>query len=398
MANKIRLGIFGFGVVGQGLYYVLSQTNGISAEISKICIKNPEKDRILDRSLFTTDRFEILNDPDVDVIVELIDDHEAAYEIVKYALQNGKHVVTANKRMLADNLEELYQLQKEYKTHLLYEGACCASIPIIRNLEEYYDNDLLNAVEGIFNGSTNYILTKMAEEGVTYTEALNQAQEKGFAEADPTLDVAGFDSKFKLSVILAHSFGIFNKPESILNFGINKLSEFDFQFAKQRGFKIKLKANCRKDNGKVFSIVAPQFLAPDDKLYPVNNEYNGVIVEGAFSENQYFIGKGAGSYPTGSAVLSDISALTFNYKYEYKKYQQNLNLELSNDFKLKLYVRWENEGIDKELFDEIDEEFRTTDNSYIIGSINLANLQQSKWLERDDISIILTNKSELLSA
>ncbi len=397
MNKNINLGIFGFGVVGQGLFHVLSETKGIKAEILKICIKHPEKKRILNKRMFTTNKFEILDDDNVNVVVELIDDHVAAYDIVKYALKKGKSVVTANKRMIAENIEELYNLQKENKGNLLYEGACCASIPIIRNLEEYYDNDLVNAVEGIFNGSTNFILTKMAEKGISFRSALQETQEKGFAESDPIMDVGGFDSKFKLSIILAHSFGIFAKPESIFNYGIDHLSEFDFRLAREKGYKIKLKGICRKSNGKVFAMIAPQFIDQDNKLYQVNDEYNGVVVEGAFSENQYFIGKGAGGYPTGSAVLSDISALTYGYRYEYKKLLQKLNLQLGFDFKFELYVRWNGDEINKEDFETISEEYRNSENSYIIGTINFKKLLNSSWINRNDISIILTNNSEFRS-
>src|ERR1041385_34085 len=197
--RHLKLGIFGFGCVGQGLYHVLNETHGIKAEIKKICVKDRGKKRILDDSIFTFDKNEILNDPEIDVVVELIDDAKAAFEIVKSALQNGKHVVTANKKMLAENLVDIYNLQQRYNRSVLYEGSVCGSVPILRNLEEYYDNDLLTSIEGIFNGSTNYILTKVFEEKKSYLEALKGAQELGFAESDPALDVKGFDAKFKLT-------------------------------------------------------------------------------------------------------------------------------------------------------------------------------------------------------
>ena len=138
----------------------------------------------------------------------MIDDADAAYEIVKTALQNGKAVVTANKKMIAEHFEELLQLQKEYNVPLLYEAACCASIPIIRNLEEYYDNDLLESVEGIVNGSTNYILSKTVDENLSYAEALRQAQEKGYAESNPVMDTGGFDAKYKLLILIAHALSL----------------------------------------------------------------------------------------------------------------------------------------------------------------------------------------------
>src|SRR5690242_9394031 len=181
--KHLKLGLFGFGCVGQGLYHVLEETPGIKAEIKRICVKHRGKARPLAEDLFTFEANDILLDPDIDVVVELIDDADAAFHIVKTALENGKAVVTANKKMLAEHLEEIYDLQKKHNQPVLYEGAVCGSIPIIRNLEEYYDNDLIKSIEGIFNGSTNFILTKVFEEKKSYIDALKTAQELGFAES-----------------------------------------------------------------------------------------------------------------------------------------------------------------------------------------------------------------------
>ncbi|HEY3429700.1 MAG TPA: homoserine dehydrogenase, partial [Cyclobacteriaceae bacterium] len=312
MKKNLKLGVFGFGCVGQGLYHVLEETHGIKAEIKKICVKDRNKQRILSRDVFTFEADDILKDPEIDVVVELIDDADAAYAIVKSALQNGKHVVTANKKMLAENLEEIYDLQQQYDRSVLYEGAVCGSIPILRNLEEYYDNDLLTGIEGIFNGSTNYILTKVFEEKKSYIEALKQAQDLGFAESNPALDVQGYDPKFKLVIAIAHAFGVFVKPEDVLNIGIDKISDLDLQFARENGYSIKLIARAVKSEGKIFGLVAPQFVLNENPLTAIRHEYNAVQVQGAFSDKQLFIGKGAGSYATGSAVLSDISALSYN--------------------------------------------------------------------------------------
>ncbi len=396
MSKNLKLGIFGFGVVGQGLYHVLEETKGIKAEIQRICVKDPNKKRPLDPAYFTFDKNDILNDPEVDVVVELIDDPEAAFEIVKTALQNRKAVVTANKKMVAEHFKELYDLQSQYATALLYEGACCASIPIIRNLEEYYDNDLLNAVEGIFNGSTNYILTRIFSEEKSFNEALREAQEKGYAETDPSLDVDGYDAKYKLCIILSHAFGIFTEPETVFNYGIGNISDFDIQIAREKGFKIKLLAMSRKSGSRVHSLVMPRFVSNESDLYKVDNEFNAVIVEGAFSEHQFFIGKGAGGYPTGSAVLSDISALTYGYRYEYKKLNQSLGYHLSEDFILQLYLRYRpGTDIDKNKFVKVIEEHRTEDNCYIIGKIYFSELIKTSWINDKNMNIILTEKQPL---
>lgn len=389
MSKKIKIGVFGFGCVGQGLYNVLEQTEGIQAEIARICVKDCKKSRSLDSSFFTFDKEDILNDDEIQLVVELIDDPIVAYEIVKRAIKSGKAVVSANKKMVAENLKELKQLQEEYKVPFLYEASCCASIPIIRNLEEYYDNDLLRSITGIFNGSTNFILSKIIEEGKSFEHALKEAQEKGFAETNPALDIQGFDPKFKLCILLAHSFGLFIEPKEIFNYGIEKISSFDVQYAKEKGYRIKLISYCKRVDNSIHAVVLPSFVEKTDNLYNVNFEYNGVCLESTFSESQFFSGKGAGSNATGSAVLSDISAITYDYKYEYKKCKQNQDLEFTNDFNIRIYLRYKKEEpIDKTLFSKIDEDFQGNEFAYVCGELNFKGLLSSKFLDRQDVHII----------
>lgn len=386
----INLGIFGFGCVGQGLYEVLNKTKGMNARVKKICIKDPNKPRPLDKSFFTTDRQEILDDPTIDVVVELINDTEAAFDIVSAALKNRKAVVSASKRMIAEHMVALYDLQQKHHVPLLYEGACCASIPIIRNLEEYYDNDLLNAVEGICNGSTNYILTKIFDEGIGFESALRQAQEKGFAETDPAMDIEGFDPKFKICILLLHAFGTFVKPEEVLNFGISRLNDFDINFARQRNSTIKLIAQCRRRNGGVVAYVLPHLVTEHHLLSDVHHEYNGILVESTFSENQFFVGKGAGGTATGSAVLSDISALTYNYHYEYKKIGQANPLTLVEDLPLRIYLRYQEVGeVNLDDFDTIEEKYESAQNRYVVGMINLAKLRKASWLKQPGVNLLV---------
>ncbi|WP_343692006.1 homoserine dehydrogenase [Chitinophaga sp.] len=391
MENKIiNLGIFGFGCVGQGLYEVLNRTKGINARIKKICIKDPNKPRPIDASYFTTDKNDILQDPTIDVVVELINETEAAFEIVSTALRNGKAVVSASKRMIAENLPALYQLQVENKVPFLYEASSCASIPIVRNLEEYYDNDLLNAVEGICNGSTNYILTKIFEENQSFDVALQKAQELGFAETDPTLDIEGYDPKFKIVILLLHAFGTFVKPEEVFNFGIHRLNDFDIQFAKQRNCTVKLIAGCRRQNGSVNASVLPHLVKEHNLLYDVYNEYNGILLESAFTDKQFFVGKGAGGTATGSAVLSDISALTYNYRYEYKKIRQANSPAFTNDVQLKIYLRYRTaDQVHLPDFYNISEKYESSTWRYIVGVINLEKLKEAKWLKNPDVNLLV---------
>ena len=396
MKKNLKLGLFGFGCVGQGLYHVLHETKGIKAEIKKICVKNPTKKRSLPDHFFTLNAEDILLDPEIDVVVELIDDASAAFSITKKALQNGKHVVTANKKMLAENLEEIFHLQQQYDKSVLYEGAVCGSIPILRNLEEYYDNDLISGIEGIFNGSTNYILTKVFEERKNYADALRQAQELGFAESDPSLDVKGFDPKFKLVIAIVHAFGVFVKPEHIFNIGIDGISDLDLKFAREKGYGIKLVARAIKSGNEVFGLVAPQFVDPHHPLSSVRNEYNAVTVQGAFSEKQLFVGKGAGSYPTGSAVLSDISALTYDYRYEYKKLHQQANLEFSNESSIEAFVRFPHgTAISIQDFEEFQSGYASNGQHYMLGRVNLKKL--AEWATWENVGIILSPEARFIT-
>ena len=395
MRKKLTLGLFGFGCVGQGLYHTLEETHGIKAQIKKICVKNRDKKRILSGDVFTYEPTDILNDPEIDVVVELIDDAEAAFKIVKSALQNGKHVVTANKKMLAENLEEIFNLQQQYDRSVLYEGAVCGSIPILRNLEEYYDNDLLTGIEGIFNGSTNYILTKVFEENKSYIEALKQAQDLGFAESDPALDVEGFDPKFKLVIAIAHAFGVFVKPEQIINIGIDRITNLDLKFAREKGYAIKLIARAVKLEGRIYALVAPQFIEEKNPLSSIRYEYNAVQVQSAFANKQLFIGKGAGSYPTGSAVLSDISALTYDYRYEYKKvYQLPVN-NFSRDWSIDVFVRFaRGEPVSIRDFENFQSGYAANGQHYMVGQVEVKKLKE--WSQNVNIGIILAPQATFI--
>ncbi|MFA4868475.1 MAG: homoserine dehydrogenase [Pedobacter sp.] len=394
MSKKLKIGLFGFGVVGQGLLDII-RGQDLNLEIIKIAIKNPEKKRTLDAHLFTTDHDELLNNSEINTIVELIDDADAAYNIVKRALISGKNVVSANKKMIATHLAELVELQNKHDASLLYEGAVCGSIPIIRNLEEYYDNELLHGISGIFNGSSNYILSKIFNENLEYGVALKQAQDLGFAESNPILDVGGYDPKFKLAIATAHAYGLFINPDNILNVGIQHLSENDIRYAREKNFKIKLVPTARKISTKqVVTYVLPKFVKSDDFLYNVENEYNGVTVQAAFADKQFFFGKGAGGHPTGAAVLSDIAALRYDYRYEYRKYNQHNGLLHTDDVNLEVYLRYTHEyTVEKLQIENIVERFSRDDYKYVIGNVNLKNLI-ANWalLEQKDVFIAHTGK------
>jgi homoserine dehydrogenase len=270
----------------------------------------------------------------------------------------------------------------------LYEASACGSIPIIRTLEEYYDNELVNSVSGIFNGSSNYILSKIQNENMDYSTALKQAQDLGFAESNPKLDVGGYDAKFKLIIVAAHTYGVFAKPDEVLNLGIEHLSMEDVNYAQKNQMKIRLINRVFKlDGDKVTLFTIPTFIAKDNPLYNVENEYNAVTVEAAFSDKQLFIGKGAGGHPTGSAVLSDVSANSYDYKYEYKRTYQEDRYIYSTDLELEIYLRCSNERI----LDEIEfSRITGHDGSAVKGWVTLEELLRKKNLLESEGAFIAT--------
>jgi homoserine dehydrogenase len=269
---------------------------------------------------------------------------------------------------------------------LLYEGSVCGSIPIIRNLEEYYDNELLHSISGIFNGSSNYILSKIFNENQSYDAALKRAQELGFAETDPTLDVGGYDPKFKLAIVASHAYGLFINPNEILNLGIDKLGNADIRYAKEKNLKIKLVPLAKEiSKSEVVLYVLPKFVTKDSLLYNIENENNGVVVKAAFADEQFFFGKGAGGHPTGSAVLSDITALRYDYRYEYKKHLGDVQPSYTTDYELKVYFRYADDAVlDTLKFNSISERFYGEDSKYVIGRINLKEILANRDLIHQD--------------
>jgi homoserine dehydrogenase len=385
MRNKLNIGLFGFGCVGNGLFDVLNKSNLLDATISKIVVKSPNKTRSIGSQHFSYDKNEILHNEEINVVVELIDDAKAAFEIVSEALSRKKHVVTANKKMLAENLDTLLALAKENNVSLLYEASVGGSIPIIRNLEEYYNNDSLSGVLGIVNGTTNYILTQ-TNYGKDYETALAEATALGFAESDPTLDVDAYDSKYKLLILIKHAFGVTLSPEQIFNYGIRNIKPQDVRYAAEKGYRLKLFSRGEKVENKLVGFVAPHFITEDNVAYNVNNEFNSVTVEAMFSDKQLFQGKGAGAYPTASAVLSDVSALQFDYSYEYKKSNNTENINFTNDINLKIYAGASNlAALDVFQWIEKEEIFQGKDYAYVTGIVNLKNISGIDFNKEHDL-------------
>ncbi|MBQ3260438.1 MAG: homoserine dehydrogenase [Alistipes sp.] len=375
----LNIGLFGFGTVGRGLYDVLEEISLKEARIKRICVRDISKDRGV-KADFTDNPDDIFNDPDINLVVELIDDAEASYKIVRRALEAGVPVVTGNKKMLAYHLEELIEIQREKQVPLLYDASACGSIPVIRNLEEYYDNDLLVSVKGILNGSSNFILSKIFNENMSYPAALKLAQDLGFAESDPSLDIDGFDSLFKLIIITMHAFGRYVSPDKIFVYGISQMNDDDIRFASEKKRRIKLVAHVEKlPDGRMIMSVMPHLISRDKYIYSVEDEFNGVVIKGKFYYKQFMFGRGAGGYPTGSAVLSDIMACHYNYKYEYKKLNAEIVPEYTDDFVFRIYLRYTNaEDLALFKFLKVRENYTSDSSSYIVGDVRLSDLYAVK--------------------
>lgn len=394
MDNKqINIGLFGFGTVGKGLYDVLKKIQPENVSIVKVCVRNVAKHSAEAPELeFTSNADDIFTDPRINFIVELIDDAEAAYGIVKRALQAKIPVVSGNKKMLARHIQEMIQLQRDNDTALLYDASACGSIPVIRNLEEYYDNDLLISVKGILNGSSNFILSKIFNEGMNYAEALKLAQDLGFAESDPTLDIGGWDSLFKLIIITIHAFGVYVEPEQIFTFGISNMNEHDIQFAHEKRRRVKLVGWAEKvDEDKLVLSVMPHLLSKQKYIYSVEDEFNGVVIKGLFYYKQFMFGQGAGGFPTGSAVLSDITAQLYDYRYQYKKLQSPHQLHFTNDYKVRIYYRYDSPATLNLLeFSTIHESYYSDTYKYVVGDIELSQLQaQAQSLRESNVFVCL---------
>jgi len=396
MGTTKNIKLYGFGVVGQGFQSYLSK-NEDANRLHTIIVKDDSKKRKTVDSIIETTNPETIRDKDVDVVLELTSSSDEAYGIVAENLEIGKKVISANKKLIAENLEELIKIEKDNDATFLYEGAVCGSIPIIRVLNDLFANEELSQIKGIFNGSSNYILSKLFNDEISYTEALKQAQHLGYAEADPTSDVGGFDALYKLIIITAHSFGVILKPEQVLNIGIEGITKDDVDFAKQHNLKIKLVAKASATGGKLNLSVLPTLVSSKNDLYNVENEFNGVVVEGKEIGTHFYKGKGAGSYPTGSVVYSDLKAIDANYKYSYNKLN-NKNLEFENEEKITLILS----GDDSYHLKSVESEFSSFYPLDIYGrrfiaSISIQSLQKIKYdLQLKGVSVLAVEDNDLI--
>ena len=308
--SKLRIGIIGFGTVGTGVYKTLQDFKDI--EIVKIAVKNINKPRSVETpaGMITDNPYEIINDSTIDVVVELIGGIEPAWEYISTAIKNGKHIVTANKELLAKKGEELFNLAEEYNRVCLYEAAIAGGIPIIMPIKTILAGNKINKIQAILNGTTNYILTKRDSDGASYEDVLKEAQALGYAETDPTGDVEGFDAAYKITTLATLAFKKRVKLENVYREGITKIRKEDMAQANEFGYKIKLIANASiDDNGNADVRVHPMLISKDTTLAHINYVTNAVAMSGHPIGDIVLSGPGAGEFPTASSVVGDILAI-----------------------------------------------------------------------------------------
>lgn len=325
--EQVNIGIIGFGTVGAGTVEALLENgdiirNRVGSEIviRKIADLDMASDRgvSIEAGILTADAMEIINDPEIHIVVELIGGLETAKEYIIKAMAKGKHVVTANKALLAEHGEEIYQAAEKHGVSLAFEASVGGGIPIILSLREGLSANRIDSIVGILNGTSNYILTKMTQEGLPYTEAVQEAIDLGFAEDPPTLDVDGTDAAHKLAILISVAFGIPVPFDRIFCEGIDTLTPHDIQFASEFGYCVKMLAIAKNVGDKVEARVHPAMLPKDHIMANVNGAFNAIYIEGDFVGPNLYYGLGAGRRPTGSAVVADIIYLARQIRHGIK--------------------------------------------------------------------------------
>ncbi len=322
--ERTRIGVLGCGNVGAAFVDLVARRSaaieartGIRLEVTRVAVRNVSRDRnvALPDGLLTRDAAAVVTDPDVDLVVEVIGGIEPARELIRTALANGKPVVTANKELLANVGAELFEAADVAGRDLLFEAAVAGGIPLIRPLRESLRGEPIRRVMGIVNGTTNYILTKMSEEGANYGVALAEAQRLGYAERDPTADVEGFDAGAKAAIIATIAFGVRVVAGDVYHEGISGVTQADIALARRLGYVIKLLAICERDDGGSVAVrVHPAMVPAGHPLAGVRDSFNAVFVEGDAVGQLMFYGRGAGGFPTASAVLGDVIDAAVNLR------------------------------------------------------------------------------------
>ncbi|MFQ5924569.1 MAG: homoserine dehydrogenase [Dehalococcoidia bacterium] len=313
--ESIGIGLMGLGVVGGGVARALTERAeaiatqvGCPLRLRKILERDLAKTRAskMEPHLFTTDAAEVIGDPEIDIIIEALGGERPAFDFIKEAMGRGKHVVTSNKEVMAKHFPEFLSLAKEKGVDILYEASVGGGIPLIAPFKQDLLANEISAIHAIINGTTNYILTRMAAEGLDFSSALKQAQKLGYAEADPTNDIEGIDAAYKLAILATLAFHTEVGPDDVYHEGISRLSSRDFRYARELGYAIKLLAIAKERDGSIEVRVHPVFIPQDLLLAKVDGVFNAVQVEGDLVGRVIFYGQGAGALPTSSAVVADV--------------------------------------------------------------------------------------------
>jgi len=313
--ESIGIGLMGLGVVGGGVARALMERKeafasevGCPLRLRKILVRELSKKRTvkIKPHLLTTDPRNIIDDPEIDIVIEVIGGESPAVEFIKEAILRGKHVVTANKEVIAKHGPELLSLAQEKGVDILYEASVGGGIPLIAPFKQDLLASKISAIYAIINGTTNYILTRMASEGLDFSSALKQAQKLGYAEPDPANDIEGIDAAYKLAILATLAFHTVVRPQDVYCEGISRLDSRDFRYARELGYAIKLLAIAKEKDGSIEVRVHPAFIPEDLLLAKVDGVYNAVQVEGDLVGRVLFYGQGAGSSPTSSAVVADV--------------------------------------------------------------------------------------------
>ena len=312
MENKIKIGLIGLGTVGSGVFKTLKNFGNV--EVVKIAVRNKNKKRNiegLDESIITDNAYEVVNDPEIQIVAELVGGIDPAFDLIKTAIKNGKHIVTANKELLAKHGEELFNFAGEHNKVVLYEAAIAGGIPLIMPIKTILAGNKITKIKAILNGTTNYILTKMDVQNASYEDVLKEAQELGYAEADPTGDVEGFDAAYKITTLATIAFRKRIKIDKVYREGITKISPDDMKAANEMGYKIKLIASAElHDNGRADVRVHPMLVPKSKTLAHIDYVTNAVSLTGHPVGDVTLSGPGAGEFPTASSVVGDILAIS----------------------------------------------------------------------------------------
>jgi len=344
----INIGLLGLGTVGSGVYKIMKKNHenikakvGTKVEIKKILVRDKKKKRNLDinNKLITEDPAEIINNQEIDLIVELIGGENPAHKYIIEALKNKKSVVTANKLVIAKYGNEILNLAEKNGVQISYEGSVAGGIPIVRPLKESLAANRIKEITGILNGTTNYILTKMTEEKKEFADVLETAQNKGYAESDPSSDIDGLDAAYKICILSSLAFETLIDVKSIYVEGIRNISREDIEIADELGYVIKLIAIGKQGKDGLDIRVHPSFVPKNHPLALVNNVYNAVYIHGDAVGDVMSHGKGAGQMPTGSAVVADIIQAARNINY---KNGNNYFVSARQDYKIKNIVEVKN--------------------------------------------------------